>query len=154
VVRANPAWAIEHGLVPRDFSAILADVDGPDPALRRSALNRLASLWLALGAYDEAIALDRRLLRSNPGANGPTRRLVWSLLRLGREEEAREASTSLAAARSHGISAAIAEAARRSAAGLTDEERRALLARLPVFTAREAGAISAGVADPPTRDAR
>jgi hypothetical protein len=154
VVRADPAWAAEHGLVPRNFEAILADANGPDPALRRSALDRLASLWLALGAYEEAIALDRRLLRSNPGANAPTRRLVWSLLRVGRADEAKEASQSLASVRSPGISAAITRGAQRSAAGLSDDDRRALLARLPVFTATEAGAVLAGVADPPLREWR
>jgi hypothetical protein len=152
VIRADPAWAIDHGLVPRDFPAIVADADGPDPAQRRSALDRLAWLWVALGEYEDAIAIDRRLLRSNPGANAPTRRLVWSLLHLGLPEEAREASTSLATARSHKISAAIAEAARRGVAELADDERRALLARLPVFTASEAGALFAGVVDPPTRE--
>jgi hypothetical protein len=148
VIRDAPRWAVDHGLIPGDFAAIESDADGPDPARKRAALDRLASLHVALGSYEEAVALDRRLLRSNPGANAPARRLVWSLLRLGRGAEASEATGELAAA--DGLSAAIATAARR--AEQTDpEEMAALLARLPVFTRSEASRVLAGVRPAPAR---
>jgi tetratricopeptide (TPR) repeat protein len=154
VIRAAPAWALAHGLVPGDFASLEADASEGDPARKRWALDRLASIWLALGAYDESIAIDRRLLRSNPGADAPSRRLVWALLRQDRVEEAREAARGLARARTGDLSAAIAAAARRAEAGDDPDARIALLARLPVFTRAEASQVAAGVDVRPTRSWR
>jgi len=151
VIRAAPDWAVAHGLVPPDFASLEDDVSGPDPARKRWALDRLASIWLALGVYDESIAIDRRLLRSNPGANAPTRRLVWALLREDRTQEAREAARGLARARDGGISAMLAAAARSTEAAVDPDERIGRTARLPVFTRSEASQIASGLAERPSR---
>lgn len=151
VIRAAPAWAAAHGVIPADFASIEAEARGSDPARKRAALDRLASLYVALGSYDEAVGLDRTLLRANPGAKPPARRLVWALLRLGQDAEARQAASTMTT--SDGLSAAIAAAARRSEA-LSADELGALLARLPVFTRSEASRVVSGVSPPPTREGR
>jgi hypothetical protein len=148
-IRAAPEWATAHGLVPAGFAALEAEAEGADPARRRAALDRLAALDVALGLYERAIEIDRRLLRSNPGANAPSRRLVWSLLRLGRDGEAAEAARALRPA--DAISAAIAAAGLHADATREPDARAALLARLPVFTRAEASRAVAGVAPAPSR---
>jgi hypothetical protein len=153
VIRKAPAWAAEHGLVPVDLSSLEADADGDDPRRKRWALDRLAALWVALGCYEEGIALDQRLLRSNPGANAPARRLVWSLLRLGRHAEANHAAHTLLRSVDGAISRPIAAAALRAATSGTDETS-ALLARLPVFSRAEASRVVAGIAPPRVRSWR
>jgi hypothetical protein len=151
-IRAAPEWAVAHGMVPGDLSALEDEAEGTDPARKRSALDRLAALHVALGLYERAIEIDRRLLRANPGANAPTRRLVWSLLRLGRDDEAREAARALRPA--DAVSAAISAAALRAGATRDPDARAALLARLPVFTRAEASRAAAGLARAPARDWR
>jgi hypothetical protein len=151
-IREAPAWAVAHGLVPVDFSALEATSHSPDPSRRRGALDRLASLYAALGLYEQAVRIDRRLLRSSPTALAPRRRLVWSLLRLRRGAEALEAAEALARAPAQDtLCRAIASAARRYATlGDADEAAR-LAARLPVLTAAEADGLLAGVAAPAPR---
>jgi len=56
--------------------------------VRARALDRLALLLYLLGEYDAQIALDRELVGLEPDAVAPRRRLVLSLLRLGRDSEA------------------------------------------------------------------
>jgi hypothetical protein len=152
VIRAAPGWAFAHGLVPGGFAALEAEAAGADPARRRGALDRLASLDVALGLYEQAIGIDRRLLRSNPGANAPARRLVWSLLRLGRTAEAAEAARALRA--TDAISAAISATALDARAASDPDARAALLARLPVFPRAEASRVLSGLARAPARDWR
>jgi hypothetical protein len=150
VLREAPAWAAAHGLVPGDLASIEADASGDDPRRKRWALDRLAALWVALGRYEDAIALDRRLLRANPGAPAPARRLLWSLLRVGRYQEAGELAQTLAPSHTSGLLAAIATVALRAQTADADEMAE-LLARLPVFTRSEAAGFVAGTTPPPAR---
>ena len=142
-----PAWAAAHGVAPADFATIQGDARSGDPLRSRDALDRAAALYTALGLYEHALAIDAHLLRANPEAIPPARRLVWSLLRLGRIEEAQRAARRLE--RAQGLPAALAAAAR--AADSDAEARAAQLARLPVFTPAEAQRILTGIPRAPTR---
>jgi hypothetical protein len=86
--RARPDWAIQHGIVPPDYSQLVAARESDDPAERASALERLGLLLYLLGAYEAQIALDRESIALRPEAVAPRRRLVLSLLRLRRDGEA------------------------------------------------------------------
>jgi hypothetical protein len=155
VIREAPDWAVEHGLVPVNFQGLAAASHTLDLARRRQALERLASLYAALGLYEQAIRLDRRVLRSDPAAVAARRRLVWSLLRLERGAEALEEAQGLAgAAPTDGLSHAIADAARRYATLADEAEARALVALLPVFTRPQAAQLMAGVVPPQPRTSR
>jgi len=152
VIREAPTWAVEHGLVPIRFEQLATASHRMDPVRRRQARDRLASLYAALGLYEQAIQLDRRLLTSNPGAVAAGRRLVWSLLRLGRSAEALEAAEPLAeAAPTDWFSREIAAAARRYATLDDAGEAAALVARLPVFTHPQAARLLSGVVPPEPR---
>jgi tetratricopeptide (TPR) repeat protein len=152
VIREARSWAVEHGLVPSHFEALATASHTLDFARRRPARDRLASLYAALGLYEQAIRLDRRALRSDPGDIATRRRLVWSLLRLGRAAEALEAAEELAqAAPRDWLSREIAAAARRYAALDDAGEAAALVARLPLFTPGQAALILSGVVPPERR---
>jgi hypothetical protein len=151
VIREAPLWAIAHGVLPARYAAIASRSQSLDAAIREPALGELASLHAALGAYEIALRLDRRLLRRDPEAVAPRRRLVWSLLRLGRDAEASEQADALAAApTADALSAEIAAAA-RAAPALGPEQRSARVATLPVFTRAEAAWLLAGTAAPEAR---
>lgn len=146
VIREARDWAIGHGLVPASLATFEAARWRPDPATRRTAVNRLASLYAALGSYERALQLDEALLRAQPNAWEARRRQVWSLLRLGRTEDAVDASRALARAPpSDRLAHAIARSARHSATLDGTEQRSALAARLPVFTRQEARVLMTGV---------
>jgi hypothetical protein len=86
--RKRPEWAVEYGVVPPDYSQLVAARHSEDPAERAAALDRLGLLLYLLGAYEAQIALDLESTGLRPDAIEPRRRLVLSLLRLGRDGEA------------------------------------------------------------------
>jgi hypothetical protein len=132
VIRDAPDWAIAHGVVPRNFPKLL---EWAQARPRSPATDRLAALYAALGLYDRALALDRTALRVEPGAVHARRRLVWSLLRTRRFEEAAEAGAILARhAPEDRLSLSIAHLA-RTAADREPAVADAAIARLP-FLAR------------------
>jgi hypothetical protein len=154
VLEAAPAWAIAHGLAPADFDRLLTDAHAPEVGRRTAALDALASIYAALGLYERAVEIDRRLAPSLPGASAPRRRLVWSLLRLGRAADAHEAARSLGAVSpADGVSRRLIQAA-RVYPRLDPEQAAALVARLPIFTPAEAAALFARVPPPPVRGMR
>lgn len=139
VIRGNRLFAVTHGLVPLDFVELTAAARSADPELRRAAAARLASLYASLGLYERAIRLDRTSLAARPADVPPHRRVVWSLLRLGRFEEAREEAEALLAQAlpEDRLSLGIAETARDAAAGGDSELRASRIATLPVLTRAE-----------------
>jgi hypothetical protein len=152
VIREARNWAVLHGLIPPYFEELVKMSRGLEPERRRGALDHLASLYTALGLYERALRIDRRLLRAEPDLVAPRRRQVWCLLRLNRAAEALEAAGPLAAAPpadmlSHAIAAAASDSA---AAG----DVAARIAQLPVFTPLEASRLLAGVARPESRTSR
>jgi hypothetical protein len=155
VIREARSWAVGHGLVPRHFEALAAASHALDSARRGQAQGQLASLYAALGLYEQAIRLDLRALRSEPGNVLTRRRLVWSLLRLDRGAEAVEAAEPLAeAAPTDWLSQEIAAAARRYATLDDAGEAAELAARLPLFTRPQAAWLLNGVLPPEPRTAR
>jgi len=79
-----PAWAIAEGIVPPDYSELVAAQLRGDPAAR----DRLALLAYLLGDYARAAQLDRETLERAPDASRVRERLVRSLLLLGEVGEA------------------------------------------------------------------
>ncbi len=152
IVRANRGWATQHGVIPLDFEQITASAFGADPIRRDAARESLASIYTALGLYERAIELDAARVSVDPTAVAARRRLVWSLLRLHRVDEAVAAIDGLDAQPDRdGLSHRIAETA-RAAALLDDEEQLAVaIAQLPVFTARESEALTRNVVRPGPR---
>jgi hypothetical protein len=155
VVREAPRWAVLHGLVPADFAALEAAALSGAPRQRAAARERLAALLASLGLYARAVALDRETLATRPGSLSAARRLVWSLLHLGRAEEAREAARELArlAPAEDELSRRLVEAARRRA-DLSEEEAAAELAFLPLLTRAQLPAVRAGLRGPEARTRR
>ncbi len=152
VLREAPRWAFEHGLVPGNLVQLERAASSPDPDARSAAQERLAALFAALGLYERAVAIDRDLLRTNPRSVPAARGLVWSLLHQGRYEEGLEEAERLAriAPADDGLSRLLVDSARRCPE-LSEEERAALVAVLPVFTRPELPAVLAGVREPEAR---
>lgn len=151
VIRQARSWAIQRGLVPRDFAGLAAASQGASPADRVIYQDRLASVYAALGLYEQAIRLDRRTLRFDPDAEPTRRRLVWSLLHLDRAEEAVEAATRLAAADAHPLSRELARAASQYVSLTDDIEAAGFVARLPLWARVEARWMSTGILPPEVR---
>ncbi|MDJ0852816.1 MAG: hypothetical protein QNK04_30980 [Myxococcota bacterium] len=150
VIAESPAWAAAQGLVPADLAALRAA-----PPERLPARHALASLYAALGLYEQAAEIDRGILAARPHAPVARRRLVWSLLRLDRADEAVAEAERLARARAlDPLSARVAAAAPRYAALPPGPERDALAATLPVFTRAEARQLFRGVAGEEIRTSR
>lgn len=156
VVREAPQWAWEHGLVPLDWRGLQEAARSLDPALRRPAQERLASLWLALGVYGRSEAIDRTLVASAPPSVTAGRRLVWALLHQGRYDEAAETARTLSEIAPEGdaLSRLVASTAREAAAlsssgQIAEAEARA--AMLPVFDGSQAAWLLAGFREPEAR---
>ena len=151
VIREAPDWARDQALVPERFGALehIARTGRGESAV--DARHRVAAIYVALGLYEQAIALDRTTLEIRPQAVRARRRLVWSLLHLRHYAEAAEAAAGLAQQpAADGLSHAIARATRNLPA-LEAAEARARLAALPVFERAEVPWLLANTAGPERR---
>ena len=152
VIRERPGWAAGHGLVPVYFAELARGINSQDSDLRQRSLNRLSSVYGVLGLYDEAIKIDRRLLRSNASLLGPRRRLVWSLIRTDRPDEALESARELAQLHENdGLALMLADAAERYAAETDPDARATLRANLPILLIGEARLLNTGIVSAPAR---
>lgn len=156
VIREAPQWAFAHGLVPLDWRGLQEAARSLDPAFRRPGQERLASIWLALGVYQRAEAIDRTLAASAPPSPTAARRLVWGLLRQRRYDEAAEMAARLSeiAAEGDALSHHVAETARAAAAlwrAGRREDAAARTAVLPAFDGGEAIRLLAGFREPEAR---
>jgi hypothetical protein len=152
VIRDAPDWAIAHGVVPLGFVR-WAQKTAAGQA-ESAARDQVATVWAVLGRYERAIAIDRGLVRVEPQAVRVRRRLVWSLLRLGRFEQAAEAARELESRPAgDGLSAWIVDTLRR-APQLDAEAARAATASLPFLTAGDSAALQRGLVPPQPRPAR
>jgi hypothetical protein len=150
-IRANRLYAVSHGLVPVHFADISASAHEGDADERQGAADWLASIYASLGLYERAIRLDREILSAAPDAVPARRRLVWSLLRAGRFDEARAQADALDdAPPGDGLSRFIAETA-REVAELSPEERASRIATLPLLSRAEAARLMGGMARPEAR---
>jgi hypothetical protein len=151
VVREAPQWAVSHGVVPHGFVSMAHDTlaGRANTAVR----DRVAAISAVLGRYDRAIAIDRALLHAEPQRVSARRRIVWSLLRTGRYEEAATAARELEErAGGDPLSAWIADTAREVRA-LDPERARAAIATLPFLTRAESDAVQFGLEPPELRPA-
>ena len=151
VIKEARSWAIQRGLVPLDFAGLAAASQGASPEGRVMHQDRLASVYAALGLYDEAVRLDRRTLRFDPDAESTRRRLVWCLLHLGRADEAVEAATLLGTEAAHLLSRQLAAAASEYASLEDELELAGFVARLPLWALPEARWMSTGIVPPEVR---
>ena len=147
VIRLSPRWAERNGIVPVHFAMASAASAAAEPRLRNRGYDRLAEVYAVLGIYEKAAALDARLLRNNPEQQGVRRRRVWSLLRLGRYEEADQVAEALRDSR-HPLSKRIARVASEVLFAPGDPEREAWIARLPLLTPSEAMRLRAMIRSP------
>jgi hypothetical protein len=155
VIRESLRWAVDHGLAPLGLATLEAAARELDPGRRRAAQERLASIHALLGLYEGSAAIDRRLLRADPGSIRGWRRLVWSLLHQGRGAEAREAAERLRviAPADDGLSQLLVQSALRYET-LAEDEAAALVALLPVFATPQLPGILAGFREPEARPRR
>ncbi len=152
VLHAAPAWAVEHGLVPVDYAQLEAASTSAGPQRRAGILERLANANAVLGLYERSAALDRQLLGLHPGWTPARRRLVWSLLRQGRAEQARaEASRLRQRAPTDGSAAYLEATANEYAATADREQRNGIAATLLLFSREEALGISSRYRAPEAR---
>jgi len=153
VIRSNRLFAVTHGLVPLELREISAAANAGDPEPRRLAAARLATLYASLGLYERALRLDRTTLAAHPANVPARRRMVWSLLRLGRFEDARDEAAPLAQTED-ALSRAIADVAREAPAAEDAELRASRIARLPVLTRAEVPWVLAGTGGAEARTVR
>jgi len=154
VIQSNPRWAIDHGLIPRQWDEISERARASDPRTRFAARQRQAGLFALLGAYEEAARLDRETLSRNPRALLAARRLLFCLLQLGgsAQSEAAILADALAAnvESTDEIAAALIGAA-QAGPDLDPVDRRALASLLPMLTRAEASRLGAGRVPPAAR---
>jgi len=152
VIRNAPDWAVRHGTIPRRF-VHMAQVAAAGRATA-AARNRVAAISAVLGRYERAIEIDRALLRAEPDAVPVRRRLVWSLLRLGRFEEASEQAAPLADRPTGDELSAWIAATAREVRTLDPGSARTAIAALAFLTPAEAAALQEGLEPPATRPPR
>jgi len=88
-----PQWALGRGVVPLDLPNLLARVRRErEPERALPQLDRLASIYALLGLYEQVLQVDARIEAMDPEHDGMIRRRIWSLLRLGRAQEAASAA--------------------------------------------------------------
>ena len=152
VIRKNRPWAIQQGLIPAHFDLMTRAAYGANQATRSRSRANLAAIYVALGLYENALQVDRMLLAENENAVRARRRLVWSLLQLGRYEEAAQEAGKLAAQpASDSLSRRIAKAADRVSRETDPEARSVIIAATPVFDGLDVPGITAQLAMPPIR---
>jgi hypothetical protein len=155
VIREAPDWAILHGVVPLQLSQLQLSTIRADAGPKRSALGRLSFIHATLGAYEKAIDYDRRLLHLDFENVDARRRIVWSLLRMGRHADAMaEAEILQQQPGFNDMARLIVEATRAVDEIDSSEDRAALIARLPLLTPFEASQLAAGVVSPSVRPQR
>jgi len=94
-IRRRPGWSKRQGLIPQHFEALQQRSESPDRNVRLTALQQLGWLYWQIGAFEDGVAVERKLLALWPEAKEPRRRLADDLLLLGRPAEALEVARAL-----------------------------------------------------------
>jgi hypothetical protein len=88
VIRTRTDWAMRNGMLPDRYRELEAARASDDPAIRFAGLDGLGRSFSLVGAYEDALAVDREASALRPNAKAARRRIVHSLLRLDRSPEA------------------------------------------------------------------
>ena len=154
VILKAPQWAYRNGLVPADMTSLLRSASDRTPRIRLRATDRIASIYALLGLYEKAIKLDRRTLVYDSTAKRARRRLVWSLLKSGRFEEANEEARALdRESEGAGLDGLLARAAASAKKDDPDIASQGL-AQLPLLAPLEVQQVDVGFPSPPARPRR
>jgi tetratricopeptide (TPR) repeat protein len=94
-IRRRPGWSKRQGLIPEHFEALQERSESSDPDVRLIALQQLGWLYWQIGAFEDGVAVERKLIALEPEAKEPRRRLADGLLLLGRPAEALEVAREL-----------------------------------------------------------
>ena len=94
-IRRRPGWSKRQRLIPEHFDALRERSESPDPEVRLIALQQLGWLYWQIGAFEDGVAVERKLLALRPEMKEPRRRLADGLLLLGRPAEALEVAREL-----------------------------------------------------------
>ena len=154
--RALP-WAVEHGVLPSDYEALVRHVEAQQRTKTIDAqTHRLAMLYATLGLYARALEVERLLWAAQPGDPATAWRTIWSLAQLGRWDDALAAAGELERReRAAGVPAGTGWSATIEALRSADQGARAtLLAHLPVVRLEQLDWIRSGIAEAPARTSR
>jgi hypothetical protein len=94
-IRSRPGWSKRQGLIPEHFKALEERSQSSEPEVRLIALQQLGWLFWQIGAFEDGVAVERKLLALRPELKEPRRRLADGLLLLGRPAEALEVAREL-----------------------------------------------------------
>lgn len=146
------SWAIDQGLVPRDFEALTAHARASLARGRIDAsAHRLARLYAVLGLYRRSVELDRRILDIDPTDARAARRMLWCLLRERRFGEALEwVGRQRTAGAGSGGAGRLLETIERIQRAEPDERAR-LLEGIPLFSSSAAGEVQWDFVSPSAR---
>lgn len=157
VARQALPWAIDHGVVPVDYDALVRHVE----AQQRTKVidvqtHRLAMLYATLGLYTRALEVERLLWTAQPGDPSTAWRTIWSLAQLQRWDDALAAADALERReRAAGAPTGTGWSATLEQLRAADPGARAtLLAHLPVVRLEQLDWIRSGVVSAPARTAR
>jgi hypothetical protein len=155
VLTQRPDWAIEQGLIPTDFEALVASAR---PRASGEAwiaeAHRLAMIYVTLGLYERALEVDGPLhAEGRPGRVAAMRRSLLCLLHLERDVEAQALANELdaVAARASGRSAGWAKLVRDLTATSADQ-RAERLAQMPFFRSELVDRVLWDLVPPMPRD--
>ena len=153
VILGAPAWASSHGVVPSGFSEFV-DAVRRDRALSRLGddIHRLAILYATLGLYERALEVDRSIYRLDRLDVFTARRILWSLMQLGRYPEALAFAGEVDAG-PLGVKGGVRwNAIVQQIIDLPGDDARAqTVALMPLFDAAEAPTVTAGLVEPEAR---
>ncbi len=153
-IARSPDWAIDHGIVPVDFVALVASVRAASSGRSVTPeMHRLATLYATLGLYDRALAVDRRILLMSRGDFEAGRRSLWCLLRAGRLDEALRLADRLESMGVGGGPDGFRHTVEQLIA-VDPEDRARLLSFLPLYPSNRAAEAQRGFVAPPARIAR
>jgi len=155
VIQQAPQWAEAHGLIPPGFQRAQRRARYGPLEGRRFARSQVADVYVALGLYGQALALESEIPADVTLSAVEARRRVWLRLMEGRAAEASEESRRLAevASQTDWLSAEILKAANNFELA-SGTERAEIQAMLPLWTRPQGSRVLGGFREAPLRPPR